>query len=70
MLWVLQPACLGLAGYMEYYVQRHGNKALFAYSIMGVALGVFLLLTLLTHHKAVVEQKRNEECLQEIGEIK
>lgn len=39
---------LGLAGWMEYYVQRHGNQAVFAYSVMsGSLLGITLLGTIL-----------------------
>ena len=46
-LWGAMAAALGAAGYMEYYVQRHGNQALFAYSIMGTALALLVLLTIL-----------------------
>lgn len=45
-LWAALAAFLGLGGYMEYYVQRHGNQALFAYSVMGVCLVLLVLLTL------------------------
>ena len=45
-LWVLILGMMGLAGYMEYYVQRHGNEAAFAYSTMSVALVAIVLLTL------------------------
>ena len=44
--WVLILAMMGLAGYMEYYVQRHGNEAAFAYSLMGSALVAIVLITL------------------------
>ena len=40
-LWVLALAGLGTAGYMEYYVQRHGNEYIFAYSLMCAGLFVF-----------------------------
>ena len=33
------------AGFMEYYVQRHGDQALFAYSIMSICLGAALGIT-------------------------
>ena len=36
--WLLALAGLGLAGYMEYYVQRHGDAYLFAYSLMCAGL--------------------------------
>ena len=44
--WVLILGMMGLAGYMEYYVQRHGNEALFAYTMMGTGLIVIVLTTL------------------------
>jgi hypothetical protein len=47
-LWSGMAAALGLAGYMEYYVQRHGNQALLAYSIMGAALAALVALVILT----------------------
>ena len=40
-LWVLAMAGLGVAGYMEYYVQRHGNEYVFAYGLMCAGLLVF-----------------------------
>lgn len=44
-LWGGILAGLSLAGYMEYFVQRHGNQAVFAYSLM--ILGLILSLALL-----------------------
>lgn len=44
--WVLILGMMGLAGYMEYYVQRHGNEAAFAYSLMSGGLIVIVLVTL------------------------
>lgn len=46
LLWVLMAGLLGCAGYMEYYVQRHGNQAVLAYSIMSAALVCFAVLAL------------------------
>ena len=37
-LWVVYLGSLGLAGYMEYYVQRHGNLYMLSYSLMGTGL--------------------------------
>jgi len=45
-LWVIMAALMGLAGYMEYHVQRHGNEAAFAYSVMGLCLALLVVLTL------------------------
>lgn len=52
-LWIGMLALLGGAGYMEYFVQRHGDRALFSYAIMTACLGIFTALSLLTYHAAV-----------------
>ena len=48
---------LGLAGYMEYHVQRHGDQALFAYTVMSacilVAVGAAILIRALAERKRV-----------------
>lgn len=44
-VWLCQLGCLGGAGYMEYYVQRHGDQAAFAYSVMGSCLLAMVLIT-------------------------
>jgi len=55
-LWISFAALFGGAGYMEYYVQRHGREAAFAYSIMGTCLagiaGLGLLLWYLSRTPA------------------
>lgn len=57
-LWLLIAIALAGAGYMEYYVQRRGNEALFAYSVMSGCLAVVIALTLLIRYLAVrVERK-------------
>jgi prolipoprotein diacylglyceryltransferase len=38
LLWLLALACLGVSGYMEYYVQRHGDAWRFAYALMSAGL--------------------------------
>lgn len=45
-LWFPALALLGGAGYMEYFVQRHGDQAGFAYTVMSMCLGSYVLLTL------------------------
>ncbi len=40
-LWLLALGALGAAGYMEYYVQRHGNEYRFAYGVMCAGLFVY-----------------------------
>jgi len=57
-LWLLTAGLLGCAGYMEYHVQRHGDRALFAYSVMSACLmGVVILASLflgLSRKKATI----------------
>ena len=45
-LWIPALALLGGAGYMEYFVQRHGDQAAFSYTIMSICLASYVLLTL------------------------
>lgn len=55
-IWTGILGLLGMAGYMEYFVQRNGHKAAFAYSIMGLCLVCVVILGLviraLIHKKA------------------
>ena len=46
-LWIGFAAALGVACYMEYYVQRHGDQAAFAYSVMAAAIAAMLLLAVI-----------------------
>lgn len=46
-IWVAMLGLISAAGYMEYHVQRHGNEAVFAYSVMSSCLTVVVLLTLI-----------------------
>lgn len=52
-IWVGILALLGGAGYMEYYVQRHGDQAAFAYSIMSVCLVLAVALMVLIRSLAM-----------------
>ena len=38
LLWLGLAGLMGLAGYMEYFVQRHGHKAVLGYNVMALAL--------------------------------
>lgn len=59
LLWVAILATIGGAGYMEYHVQRHGDQALFAYSVMSACLFLTVLLTVSIRLLAVhYERKR------------
>lgn len=66
-LWLPQLACFGLAGYMEYHVQRHGNEALFAYSVMGAALAMVLLLTFISRVQAIRMEKTRKQQMFSIS---
>ena len=57
-LWLLIALALTGAGYMEYYVQRRGNEALFAYSVMSACLLAASALTLFMRALAVKMEKR------------
>ena len=59
LLWLLMAAGIGCAGFMEYYVQRRGNEAVFAYSVMsGCLLGV-IGLVLLVRWLGISAQRKN-----------
>lgn len=60
-LWALMAALLGCAGYMEYYVQRHGNQAALAYSVMSVALCGYLVLVLVARATAGKEMQSAQQ---------
>lgn len=66
-LWLGAAAMLGVAGYMEYYVQRHGDKAVFSYSIMSVALVVLVAITVVTRWLSL--QPRKEEVSEVTAEV-
>lgn len=57
-LWLLIAAGIGCGGFMEYYVQRRGNEAVFAYSVMSACLIGVILLTLLIRYLAVRAEER------------
>ena len=60
LLWILIAAGIGCAGFMEYYVQRRGNEAVFAYSVMSGCLVVVIALTLLIRLLAVLTERKFE----------
>ena len=59
-IWVVMAGCIGCAGFMEYYVQRHGNEAAFAYSVMSGCLAVVILLTLVIRILAVTAERKRQ----------
>ena len=64
-LWIAIAARLGGAGYMEYYVQRHGNEAGMAYTLMGICLSSIIYLTLIIRAIAVHGEKAAEKVIAE-----
>ena len=57
-LWVLFVALVGGAGFMEYWVQRHGNIPLFCYSIMSACLVGIVTLICVVRLLAVTEERK------------
>ena len=57
LLWIPIAAGIGCGGFMEYYVQRRGNEAVFAYSVMSGCLAGVILLTLLIRALAVKKEQ-------------
>ncbi|MBQ9843107.1 MAG: prolipoprotein diacylglyceryl transferase [Oscillospiraceae bacterium] len=56
-IWLGELVFLGGAGYMEYYVQRHGDRALKAYSMMAICLMGTVLLTALIRRLGLQNEK-------------
>lgn len=52
-LWVVVLAMLGLVGYMEYHVQRHGDQALFAYTAMSIGVLALIAVTVVIHQLGI-----------------
>ena len=61
LLWVPYVAVMGTAAFMEYWVQRHGDQALFSYSIMGSCLLVSVILTAVIRLIAVKRERKAEK---------
>ncbi len=59
-LWVAEAGCIGGAGFMEYYVQRHGDQAVFAYSVMSACLAGIVFFALLIRLLAVTAERKLE----------
>lgn len=49
---------MAIAGYMEYYVQRHGGEAFSAYTVMSIAMVLVVVLGIVTRHLAMQPQKQ------------
>lgn len=64
-LWFAIIVRLGGAGYMEYYVQRHGNEAAMAYTLMGICLTSIIYLTLIIRAIAVHDERKAAKIMEE-----
>lgn len=58
LVWAGMLPLLGITAYMEYYVQRHSDQALLAYSIMAVCLAAVVAMTLLIYRSAQMPTKK------------
>lgn len=56
-LWLGFAALMGLGGYMEYYLQRHGDMMLICYIVMGTALMALVALVLTIRRLAEKETR-------------
>lgn len=57
-IWTGILGLLGMAGYMEYYVQRNAHKAVLAYSVMGSCLAAVVILGLVIRALAAEKEKQ------------
>lgn len=57
-MWVVYAGCTGGAGYMEYWVQRHGDQAIFSYSVMTACLMMLVVLTCVVRLLAVTAERK------------
>lgn len=58
-IWVVTLAMLGGAGYMEYHVQRHGDQAMFAYTVMSICIVVLVGMTVVIRRIAGTQPRKN-----------
>lgn len=57
-LWVAYAAMVGGAGFMEYWVQRHGDQAIFSYSVMTGCLIGLTVITCVVRQLAVTRERK------------
>lgn len=60
LMWVLCLGCIGCAAYMEYYVQRHGDQAVLAYSVMSLCMALTAAAGLWMNHQTYRRTVRKE----------
>ena len=57
-VWAGYLGCVGGAGFMEYWVQRHGDQAIFSYSVMTLCLAGLIVITCLVRLLAVTREQK------------
>ena len=57
-LWLAYAGCAGGAGFMEYWVQRHGDQAIFSYSVMTGCLAAMLVITCIVRLLAALQERK------------
>lgn len=62
--WIAYAGLAGGAGYMEYWVQRHGDQAVFSYSIMSACLAGMLILSCVVRALAVSRERKMDRAKQ------
>ena len=60
-VWIAFAGLAGGAGYMEYWVQRHGDQAVFSYSIMTACLAVMLIISCAVRAAAAARERKLAE---------
>jgi len=60
-VWLGAAGLIGTAAYMEYHVQRHGDQALFAYSVMSCCLAMTVLLGVLLWRMSLSSHKPKKQ---------
>ncbi len=60
LFWLPLAALIGVAGFMEYYVQRHGSEAVFAYTVMSGCLAAVVIITLLIRIQSLEEAGKKQ----------
>lgn len=58
--WSIILPLLGVTGYMEYYVQRHGDKAILSYTVMSLCLAAVSAITVYIYYREKLPKKRPE----------
>ena len=69
LLWLPVLGLLGGAGYMEYFVQRHGNESLFGYTVMGGCLIGVILMGILIYILAVTGENKKPKMAAVQAEV-